>query len=242
MLIGYARVSKDEQNLDLQIDALNAAGVEKMFTDKISGAKADRKGLADALAHLRRGDVLVVWKLDRLGRSALQLMMLLNELHERDVEFKSLTEGIDTTTPMGRFYFTMSSALAQLERDRLIERTRASLTAAKARGRTGGRKPKLTSDRDGAGPAGERQAAAGCGEGVRGGAVDAVPGGRCKGRRWREGRCRIDENGWTLGSSCRLSVESQSQRSLPTRYQTLTLNTDRSWGQPAGKVCVAWHG
>jgi len=146
MLIGYARVSKDEQNLDLQTDALNAAGAEKTFSDKMSGVMADRMGLADALSHLRKGDVLVVWKLDRLGRGTLQLMMLLNQLHERGVEFKSLTEGIDTTTPMGRFYFTMSSALAQLERDRLIERTRAGLTAAKARGRTGGRKPKLTSD------------------------------------------------------------------------------------------------
>src|SRR3954451_9743989 len=86
MLIGYARVSKDEQNLDLQTDALTAAGVEKFFTDKMSGAKADRKGLADALSHLRKGDVLVVWKLDRLGRGTLQLMMLLNQLHERGVE------------------------------------------------------------------------------------------------------------------------------------------------------------
>jgi DNA invertase Pin-like site-specific DNA recombinase len=146
MLIGYARVSKDEQNLDLQIDALDAAGVELKFTDKLSGAKADRKGLADALSHLRKGDVLVVWKLDRLGRGTLQLMMLLNELHERGIDFKSLTEGIDTTTSFGRFYFTMAAALAQLERDRLIERTRAGLVAAKARGRTGGRKPKLSPD------------------------------------------------------------------------------------------------
>jgi DNA invertase Pin-like site-specific DNA recombinase len=144
MLIGYARVSKDEQNLDLQTDALTAGGVEKFFTDKLSGAKADRKGLADALSHLRKGDVLVVWKLDRLGRGTLQLMMLLNELHERGIDFKSLAEGIDTTTSFGRFYFTMAAALAQLERDRLIERTRAGLVAAKARGRTGGRKPKLT--------------------------------------------------------------------------------------------------
>lgn len=146
MLIGYARVSKDEQNLDLQLDALKAAGAERIFTDKISGVKADRKGLADALSHARKGDVITVWKLDRLGRSTLQLMMLLNDLHERGIEFKSLTEGIDTTTPMGRFYFTMSSALAQLERDRLIERTRAGLVAAKARGRNGGRKPKLTAE------------------------------------------------------------------------------------------------
>lgn len=145
MLIGYARVSKDEQNLDLQLDALKAAGVERIFTDKISGVK-ERKGLNDALSHLREGDVLTVWKLDRLGRSTIELMMLLNELHKRKVEFKSLTDGIDTATPMGKFYFTMSSALAQLERDRLIERTRAGLAAAKARGRNGGRKPKLTAE------------------------------------------------------------------------------------------------
>jgi DNA invertase Pin-like site-specific DNA recombinase len=146
MLIGYARVSKDEQNLDLQVDALTAAGVERIFRDKESGAKADRKGLAEALSHLRKGDVLTVWKLDRLGRSTIQLMMLLNDLHERGIDFKSLTEGIDTTTSFGRFFFTMSAALAQLERDRLIERTNAGLKAAKARGRTGGRKPKLTAD------------------------------------------------------------------------------------------------
>jgi DNA invertase Pin-like site-specific DNA recombinase len=132
--------------LDLQIDALNAAGVELKFTDKLSGVKADRKGLADALSHLRKGDVLVVWNLDRLGRGTLQLMLLLNELHERRVDFKSVTEGIDTTASFCRFYFTMAAALAQLERDRLIERTRAGLTAAKARSRTGGRKPKLTAD------------------------------------------------------------------------------------------------
>jgi len=146
VLIGYARVSKDEQNLDLQLDALNAAGVERIFSDKESGAKADRKGLAEALSHLGAGDVLTVWKLDRLGRNTIQLMMLLNQLHERGVEFKSLTEGIDTTTSFGRFFFTMSAALSQLERDRLIERTKAGLKSAKARGRTGGRKPKLTSE------------------------------------------------------------------------------------------------
>ncbi len=173
MLIGYARVSKDEQNLDLQTDALKAAGVEKryIFTDKLSGTKVDRKGLADALSHARKGDVLTVWKLDRLGRSTIQLMMLLNDLHERGIEFRSLTEGIDTTTPMGRFYFTMSSALAQLERDRLIERTRAGLAAAKARGRNGGRKAKLTAEQiemarrllDGGKPPGEVAKAFGVG-------------------------------------------------------------------------------
>jgi len=151
MLIGYARVSKTEQNLDLQIDALTAAGVDNqyIFKDKESGAKTERKGLADALSHLRKGDVLTVWKLDRLGRSTIQLMMLLNQLHERGVDFKSLMEGIDTTTSFGRFFFTMSAALSQLERDRLIERTRAGLESAKARGRTGGRKPKLSPDQVG---------------------------------------------------------------------------------------------
>jgi len=118
----------------------------RLVSHKPSGAKVDRKGSADAPSHPGKGGVLAIWKPDRPGRGTLQLMMLLNELHERGVEFKSLTEGIDTTTPMGRFYFTMSSALAQLERDRLIERTRAGLVAAKARGRTGGRKPKLTPD------------------------------------------------------------------------------------------------
>ena len=112
----------------------------------MSGAKADRKGLTEALSHLRKGDVLTVWKLDRLGRSTIQLMLLLNDLHERGVDFKSLTEGIDTTTSFGRFFFTMSAALSQLERDRLIERTKAGLKSAKARGRTGGRRPKLSPD------------------------------------------------------------------------------------------------
>jgi DNA invertase Pin-like site-specific DNA recombinase len=132
--------------LHLQIDALNAAGVERIFSDKESGARVDRKGLAETLSHLRAGDVLTVWKLVRLGRNTIQLMMLLNDLHERGVEFKSLTEGIDTTTSFGRFFFTMSAALSLLERDRLIERTKAGLKSAKDRGRTGGRKPKLSPD------------------------------------------------------------------------------------------------
>src|SRR4051794_9637357 len=114
MLIGYARVSKDEQNLDLQTDALTATGVEKTFADKLSGAKADRRGLAEALSHLRAGHCLTVWKLAHLGRPTMQLMILLNDLHQRKVESKSLTEGIDTTTPFGRFQFTMAAAPAQL--------------------------------------------------------------------------------------------------------------------------------
>src|SRR4051812_7094399 len=108
MLIGYARVSKAEQNLDLQMDALRSAGCEKIFADKQSGASWDRKELQAARSHLRSGDTLVVWKLDRLGRTVLQSVQFLNELHKSDVEFRSLTEGIDTTTPMGKFYFVMA--------------------------------------------------------------------------------------------------------------------------------------
>ena len=148
MLIGYARVSKAEQNLDMQMDALRAAGCEKIFADKQSGAKWDRAELQAARSHLRAGDTLVVWKLDRLGRTVLQSVQFLAELHKAEVEFRSLTEAIDTNTPMGKFYFHMASALAELERDRLIERTNAGLKAAKARGRKGGRKRVLTVDQE----------------------------------------------------------------------------------------------
>jgi DNA invertase Pin-like site-specific DNA recombinase len=117
VLIGYARVSKTEQNLDLQIDALKAAGCDprRIFTDKQSGAKWDRRGLDAALSHLREGDTLVVWKMDRLGRTVLQSVQFLNSLHKERIEFRSLTEGIDTNTPMGKFYFHMAAALAELE-------------------------------------------------------------------------------------------------------------------------------
>jgi DNA invertase Pin-like site-specific DNA recombinase len=148
VLIGYARVSKAEQNLDLQMDALQSAGCEKIFSDKQSGAKWDRAELQAARSHLRAGDTLVVWKLDRLGRTVLQSVQFLAELHKAGVEFRSITEGIDTNTPMGKFYFVMASALAELERDRLIERTNAGLKAARARGRKGGRKRKLTPDQE----------------------------------------------------------------------------------------------
>jgi DNA invertase Pin-like site-specific DNA recombinase len=150
VLIGYARVSKTEQNLDLQIDALKAAGCDprRIFTDKQSGAKWDRRGLDATLSHLREGDTLVVWKMDRLGRTVLQSVQFLAELHKANVEFRSLTEGIDTNTSFGKFYFHMAAALAELERDRLIERTNAGLKAAKARGRKGGRKRKLSADQE----------------------------------------------------------------------------------------------
>src|SRR3954462_1994001 len=147
MLIGYARVSKTEQNLDLQIDALKAAGCDprRIFTDKQSGAKWDRRGLDAALSHLREGDTLVVWKMDRLGRTVLQSVQFLTSLHKEKIEFRSLAEGIDANTPMGKFYFHMAAALAELERDRLIERTNAGLAAAKARGRRKGRRKRALS-------------------------------------------------------------------------------------------------
>jgi DNA invertase Pin-like site-specific DNA recombinase len=146
VIIGYARVSKAEQNLDMQVDALRAAGCEKIFSDKQSGAKWERKELQNAMSHLRAGDTLVVWKLDRLGRSVIQSVKLLSEFAAAKVEFRSLTEDIDTGTPMGKFYFHMAAALAELERDRIIERTRTGLKAARERGRVGGRKPALSAE------------------------------------------------------------------------------------------------
>jgi DNA invertase Pin-like site-specific DNA recombinase len=143
MLIGYARVSTLEQSLDLQTDALNRAGCEKLFTDKAGGARAARPGLDQALAHLRKGDTLVVWKLDRLGRSIRHLIETVGQLQERKVGFRSLQESIDTTTSGGKLVFHVFAALAEFERDIIRERTRAGLEAARARGKRGGRPRKL---------------------------------------------------------------------------------------------------
>jgi DNA invertase Pin-like site-specific DNA recombinase len=139
MKIGYVRVSKQEQHEALQIDALKAAGCEKWFVDKMTGSKAERKGLDEALAYVRPGDTFVVWKLDRAGRSLTHLIELLKGLQERGIEFISLTEQIDTTTPGGKLIFHLMGALAEFERDLIRERTNAGLAAAKARGRVGGR-------------------------------------------------------------------------------------------------------
>lgn len=139
--IGYARVSTSDQDTALQVDALKRAGCVRIFEDKASGAKTDRPGLADALGYVRDGDVLVVWKLDRLGRSLPHLIETVTALEHKGVGFRSLTEAIDTTTPGGRLIFHMFGALGQFERDLIRERTRAGLTAAAARGRKGGRKP-----------------------------------------------------------------------------------------------------
>ena len=139
MLIGYARVSTEDQHLHLQIDALKKAGCEKFFTDEMSGAKSERPGLSEALAFVRAGDTLVVWRLDRLGRSLKDLIARVEEMKQRQVEFRSLTENIDTSSSGGKFMFHVFSALAEFERDLIRERTMAGLTAARARGRLGGR-------------------------------------------------------------------------------------------------------
>jgi DNA invertase Pin-like site-specific DNA recombinase len=144
MLIGYARVSTQDQNLDLQLDALTKAGCPKIFEDRMSGARADRPGLTKAMEMLRENDTLVVWKLDRLGRSVKQLVDLVSELHKRGVQFKSLTDAIDTGTPSGRFFFHVMASLAEMERELVVERTKAGLSAARQLGRKGGRKPKMT--------------------------------------------------------------------------------------------------
>jgi len=144
MLIGYARVSTQDQNPELQHEALNKAGCRKIFEDKTSGAHADRPGLAMALEMLRKDDTLVVWKLDRLGRSVKQLVGLVSDLHRQGIQFKSLTDSIDTSTPSGRFFFHVMASLAEMERELTVERTRAGLETARKYGRKGGRKPKMT--------------------------------------------------------------------------------------------------
>ncbi len=139
MLIGYARVSTTDQHLHLQTDALHAAGCERLFTDTVSGAKGDRPGLTAALGICRPGDTLVVWKLDRLGRSLPHLVETVRDLVARGVGFKSLQESIDTTTAGGKLIFHLFASLAEFERDLIRERTNAGLSAARARGRKGGR-------------------------------------------------------------------------------------------------------
>jgi len=144
VLIGYARVSTQDQNLELQFDALNKSGCKKIFEDRVSGSRAERPGLNKLLEMLREGDTLVVWKLDRLGRSVKNLVDLVVELHKQGVQFKSLTDSIDTGTPSGRFFFHVMASLAQMERELTIECTRAGLEVARQLGRKGGRKRLMT--------------------------------------------------------------------------------------------------
>ena len=142
--IGYARVSTDGQNLDLQLDALRDAGCTKIFQDVISGSRSDRPELEQALDYLRPGDTFVVWRLDRLGRSVKHLIEVVNDLQERGVGLTSLQEDIDTSSPSGKLVFHIFGALSEFERDLLRERTKAGLDAARRRGRVGGRKTVMT--------------------------------------------------------------------------------------------------
>src|SRR3569623_188916 len=147
MLVGYARVSTTDQTLDLQRDALTRAGCARIFTDTASGAQIEREGLTEALAYVRPGDTLVVWKLARLGRSLKDLITRITELETRKIGFKSLTEQIDTTTSGGKLIFHIFGALAEFERDIIKERTNAGLEAARARGKLGGRPKALSPEK-----------------------------------------------------------------------------------------------
>lgn len=144
MLVGYARVSTQDQSLDSQMDALTSAGCEKIYTDKASGLKDTRPGLQDLLSFIRPGDTLVVYRLDRLGRNLKNLIAIVEELKANNIGMRFLSEGIDTTTSGGTLVFNLFASIAQFERDVIKERTMMGLASAKARGRIGGRKPKLS--------------------------------------------------------------------------------------------------
>lgn len=147
MRIGYARVSTEDQKIDLQINALDKAGCERIFVDQgLSGGAFERPGLNEALSHLTQGDTLVVWRLDRLGRSLIKLVHLVDRLGKRGVEFHSLTENIDTSSSGGRLVFHMMAALSEFERSLISERTRAGMAAARLKGKHLGRPPALSAD------------------------------------------------------------------------------------------------
>lgn len=146
MKIGYARVSTKDQNLSLQMDALEKEGCKQIFQEKVSGAKSDRPELRKMIDQLREGDVIITWKLDRLGRSLRDLVNLVNEIQDKGAGLKSLHDSIDTTTPQGKLTFHLFASLAEFERDIIRERTKAGLDAARARGRKGGRPKGLTKE------------------------------------------------------------------------------------------------
>lgn len=144
-IVGYARVSTSDQNLDLQLSALKAAGCARIYSDQgISGADFERPGLANVFDELRPGDMLIVWRLDRLGRSLIDLIKLVTDLGARQIEFRSLSEAIDTASSGGRLLFHLLAAMAEFERSLISERTKAGMAAARARGRRIGRKPAMT--------------------------------------------------------------------------------------------------
>ncbi|MEM1007366.1 MAG: recombinase family protein [Myxococcota bacterium] len=144
--IGYARVSREDQDLQMQVDALNKAGCTRIFKEKRSGAKKERPQFVSALETLGPGDTFVVWKLDRIGRSLKQMLALVELFEQKGIQLQSLTDGIHTQTAAGRFFFHIMAALAEMERDLIRERTQAGLAAARARGKKGGRRPKDPND------------------------------------------------------------------------------------------------
>lgn len=144
MIIGYARVSKFEQNLDLQTDALKKVGIEKIYVDKVSGVKSEKPQLNDLLKYIRKGDILTVWRLDRIGRTTVGLIQFVTELNEKGIHFRSISENIDTSSASGKLIFQIFCVLAEHERNVLIERTNAGLKAARARGKNGGRPKGMT--------------------------------------------------------------------------------------------------
>lgn len=144
MIVGYARVSTSEQNISLQKEELKKYGAEKIFEDKISGSKKDRPGLNKMMEMIREGDTLIIWKLDRLGRSLKNLIEFVSQLNERGIHLKSITDSIDTSTASGKFFFHIMAALAEMEGALIRERTRVGLEAARRQGRFGGRKPLMT--------------------------------------------------------------------------------------------------
>ncbi|AKJ41500.1 recombinase family protein [Pragia fontium] len=146
MLIGYVRVSTNDQQTDLQRESLSRANCELIFEDKISGVKSERPGLKRLLKTAKAGDTVVVWKLDRLGRSVRHLITLVSDLKARGIHFRSITDSIDTSSAAGRFFFHVMSALAEMERELIVERTRAGLAVARAQGRIGGRPRRLTDE------------------------------------------------------------------------------------------------
>jgi DNA invertase Pin-like site-specific DNA recombinase len=146
MIIGYARISTADQNFHLQLDALNKAGCERIFKETVSGTLPDKIELKEVLGQLRKGDTLIVWRLDRLGRTLKSLIELVNHLKEQGVYFKSIMDAIDTSTPIGQFFFHITGSFAELERNLIHERTIAGLRAARERGRKGGR-PKAIDDK-----------------------------------------------------------------------------------------------
>ena len=147
MLVGYARVSTKDQNLESQINILEQNGCQRIFQEKISSTKANREELNNALNILRENDIFVVWKLDRIGRSVKQLVAFVEDLHSKNIGFKSISDNINNSTPSGKFFFHIMASLAQMERELIVERTQAGLQAARLKGRKGGRPRKMTKRR-----------------------------------------------------------------------------------------------